>query len=150
MPCALPCAQVDPCDAIFIKVAHGADELGGALRSLSGLCEQEDRRAGAPPVRLVIVDSIAAAFRGDEDRTDAAARAGELFAHSARLKTLASRWGLAVVLVNQVTARVRKSDSLDSRRELNASPPPKSFGAFGTTPTRPVPGSWVKPYGTRL
>ncbi|KND02902.1 uncharacterized protein SPPG_01982 [Spizellomyces punctatus DAOM BR117] len=56
-------------------------------------------------IRLVIVDSIAANFRGDEDVAswDAAARAKAIFELGASLKKLAHEYNAAVVCVNQVT-----------------------------------------------
>eukprot|EP00037_Helgoeca_nana_P008828 m.78096 g.78096 ORF g.78096 m.78096 type:complete len:302 (+) comp19170_c0_seq2:542-1447(+) len=54
-------------------------------------------------VRLVIIDSIAALFRGEYGRDDAIARADELFKICRTLKVLSDEWHTPVICVNQVT-----------------------------------------------
>eukprot|EP00036_Acanthoecidae_sp_10tr_P019492 CAMPEP_0206298260 /NCGR_PEP_ID=MMETSP0106_2-20121207/6598_1 /ASSEMBLY_ACC=CAM_ASM_000206 /TAXON_ID=81532 /ORGANISM="Acanthoeca-like sp., Strain 10tr" /LENGTH=333 /DNA_ID=CAMNT_0053728955 /DNA_START=44 /DNA_END=1045 /DNA_ORIENTATION=+ len=54
-------------------------------------------------VRLVVVDSIAALFRGEYGRDDSIARADDLFKISRALKALSDQWHTAIVCVNQVS-----------------------------------------------
>jgi len=84
---------------VSLQTVATADELAFAVHSLPAFV-----RSRVPPVRLVVVDSVAAPFRGDVDRGNAARRAQELFGMSSRLRALAASAGLAVVTVNQVAA----------------------------------------------
>lgn len=79
------------------------NELSATEQSLLHL---RSTSAAFPPPRLLVIDSIAAPFRGAEadDPTahDAARRAELLFAIGCRLRELATAFGLAVLVTNQV------------------------------------------------
>jgi DNA-repair protein XRCC3 len=104
---------VDPIACLFVEQVDDADKLGHVLRKLPDLVQRLTTTAN--PVRLVIIDSIAAPFRCDEDRSDALKRVPELVAHASRLKVLAG-FGLAVVIINQVT------DMISDDRQSDRSP----------------------------
>ena len=151
----------DPCAHLFLKQAHNPDELGFLIRQLPQLVEQQLSAApdgSSPrPVRLVVIDSLAAPYRGAEREValDSNRRTLELLAHGARLKQLAARGGrdhgLAVVITNQVTA-VMTDDSLQGFMPAPLSS--SSSGAlFAPHAPRPGMGGWPSsahcwPYGT--
>lgn len=56
------------------------------------------------PVRIIVIDSIAALFRSDFDNTgsDLRRRSSLFFEISGAFKSLANKYGLAVVVTNQV------------------------------------------------
>lgn len=62
-------------------------------------------------VRVLIMDSVTANFRSEfAEKGSIAARSTELFDLGAALKSLASRFGICVVVTNQVTSDMRTSD----------------------------------------
>ncbi|KAJ4907795.1 DNA repair protein XRCC3-like protein [Raphanus sativus] len=74
------------------------------------------------PLKLIVLDSVAALFRSEFDNTpsDLRKRASCFFKMSGKLKQLASRFGLAVVVTNQVTDFVESSsDGLSGLRVGN-------------------------------
>ncbi|KAL7749621.1 DNA repair protein rhp57 [Sorochytrium milnesiophthora] len=58
------------------------------------------------PVRLLVVDSLAALFRGDDINSDMRARGKLLHSIGTVIKKLADAYSLAVVVVNQVSANM--------------------------------------------
>ncbi|KAG2333280.1 hypothetical protein Bca52824_004460 [Brassica carinata] len=70
------------------------------------------------PLKLIVLDSVAALFRSEFDNTpsDLRKRASCFFKISGKLKQLASKFGLAVVITNQVTDFVESSDGLSGLR----------------------------------
>lgn len=94
-------STTNPLENLFVEHADTADTLAFVIRKLPELVEQ--KRTTDRPIRLVVIDSIAAVFRCDEERSNARARVPELLALASRLKRLAASNGLAVVIVNQIT-----------------------------------------------
>jgi len=92
------------CDSVLVANASaGPEQLCDALQQVEALCASPP--AGLPPVRLLVLDSIAHPFR-DLDmsgRGAGAARAVLLYRVAAQLKALAQTHSLAVVVTNQVT-----------------------------------------------
>jgi hypothetical protein len=152
---------------------HTADELGLLLRQLPQLIEKQlDAAAQAHtsgqstrPIRLVVIDSIAAPYRSETGIGAASNRRTlELLSHGARLKKLATAGGrensLAVVLTNQVTA-VMTTDAQELL-QVQPTPPMADVGSHGTTSLpqvyairapRPGKGGWPSavhswPYGS--
>lgn len=70
------------------------------------------------PVRLVVIDSIAALFRSEFDNTpfDLKRRSSLFFKISGKLKLLAKRFELAVVVTNQVVDFMGENGSLNGLR----------------------------------
>lgn len=164
---------VDPLAHLFIKQVHTADELGLLLRQLPQLIEkqlettvQTSARGQSPrPIRLVVIDSIAAPYRSETGIGGASSRRSlELLSHGARLKKLANAGGpensLAVVVTNQVTAVM----TTDAQELLQLQPAPplgdvSSRSSTGIPPVyaicapRPGKGGWPStvhswPYGS--
>ncbi|CBI17834.3 unnamed protein product, partial [Vitis vinifera] len=73
------------------------------------------------PVRLIVIDSIAALFRGEFENTpfDLKRRSSLFFKISGKLKALAERFGLAVVVTNQVVDFVGQAGGLNGLRVGN-------------------------------
>lgn len=100
-----------------------ADSLLHAVAKRVPVSLEKARQAGqGGGVRLIVIDSIAAVLRGDEDldaslgRDAALARAKFMYELSAALKSLCAQWHVAVLVLNQATALV----------EDDAPPPPQS------------------------
>ncbi|KAG7966179.1 hypothetical protein I3843_08G036700 [Carya illinoinensis] len=91
----------DPCDYIFVQGVHSVDQLLGILTKMEQFVENSRAQL---PVRLIVIDSIAALFRSEFDNTPVELkRRSSLFLKiSGKLKSLAKRFGLAVVVTNQV------------------------------------------------
>eukprot|EP01043_Picozoa_sp_COSAG02_P035752 COSAG02_NODE_2579_length_8493_cov_28.456040_10_plen_440_part_00 len=164
---------VDPLAHLFIKQVHTADELGLLLRQLPQLIEKQldaaaqahTSRQSTRPIRLVVIDSIAAPYRSETGIGGASNRRTlELLSHGARLKKLANAGGrensLAVVLTNQVTA-VMTTDAQELL-QVQPIPPMADVGSHGSTSLpplydirapRPGEGGWPSaahswPYGS--
>ncbi|CAM8928315.1 hypothetical protein QQ045_023091 [Rhodiola kirilowii] len=91
----------DPCDYVLVHAAHSADQLFDILSKLDSLIEKGN---GGFPIRVIVIDSIAALFRSDYDNTasDLKRRSYLFFKISGRLKMLAKRFKMAVMVTNQV------------------------------------------------
>ncbi|KAI9007778.1 P-loop containing nucleoside triphosphate hydrolase protein [Hyaloraphidium curvatum] len=74
-------------------------------------------------VRLLVLDSITANFRGEHSAglKDLATRGTKLFELGSSLKTLAARFGLCVVVTNQVTGSVKSEDAPDNGPDVKPS-----------------------------
>ncbi|KAL6553640.1 hypothetical protein OROGR_007482 [Orobanche gracilis] len=97
----------DPLDRIFVEPLHSADHLLDVLPRLDFLVPKLN-------IKLVVIDSIAALFRGEYDNTplELKRRSGVFFKVASKLKLLARKFGLAVVLTNQVVDVMGDSNSL--------------------------------------
>ncbi|KAL6523384.1 hypothetical protein OROGR_016987 [Orobanche gracilis] len=97
----------DPLDHIFVEPLHSADHLLDVLPRLEFLVPKLN-------IKLVVIDSIAALFRGEYDNTpiELKRRSGVFFKVASKLKLLARKFGLAVVLTNQVVDVMGDSNSL--------------------------------------
>lgn len=91
----------NPLDNILIRPLHSADHLLDLLTSIDLLLANSPTQL---PIKLIVIDSIAALFRSEFDNTpfDLNRRASLFFKISSKLKTQAKRFGLAVVVTNQV------------------------------------------------
>ncbi|KAK7340865.1 hypothetical protein VNO77_21581 [Canavalia gladiata] len=96
----LPCS--DPCDRVFVRAVHSADELVHVIPTIEMFLLHS--RSPWLPVRVIVIDSIAALFRSDFENTgsDLRRRSSLFFKISGGLRWLAKRYGLAVVVTNQV------------------------------------------------
>lgn len=91
----------DPCDSVFLRSVSSANEL---LRIFPQIEDFLSFRRTRLPVSVIVVDSIAALFRSefDNNAVDLRRRSSLFFKISGELKSLAKRFGLAVVVTNQV------------------------------------------------
>ncbi|KAL2329610.1 hypothetical protein Fmac_017191 [Flemingia macrophylla] len=105
---SLPCP--DPCDRVFLRAVHSAHDLLRAIPAVEAFLLHS--RSPWRPVRLLLIDSIAALFRADFDNTaaDLRRRSALFFRISAGLRRLARRFGLAVVVTNQVVDFIGDGD----------------------------------------
>ena len=136
----------DPASRVLVdaRVASAAD-LMAALDRADTLCRAAAASADSntPPIRLVILDSVAALFRdvgagppGVAGAAEYGARAGLMFAAAAALKRLASEHGLVVVVVNQVVDVVADDGVCGGGDSgLSGQPPPLSFSAKAVAAT---------------
>ncbi|XP_027349913.1 DNA repair protein XRCC3 homolog [Abrus precatorius] len=92
----------DPCDRVFLRAVHSADELVDLIPTIETFLLHS--RSQWRPVRVVVIDSIAALFRSDFENTgwDLRRRSSLFFKISGGLRWLAKKYGLAVVVTNQV------------------------------------------------
>ncbi|XP_054791988.1 DNA repair protein XRCC3 homolog [Prosopis cineraria] len=92
----------DPCDKVFVQDVYCADEMLDIMPKIELFLQVNSKSQF--PVRLIVIDSIAALFRSEFENTgfDLKRRSSLFFKISGNLKSLASRFGLAVVLTNQV------------------------------------------------
>uniref|UniRef100_A0A7N0ZU75 RecA family profile 1 domain-containing protein n=1 Tax=Kalanchoe fedtschenkoi TaxID=63787 RepID=A0A7N0ZU75_KALFE len=91
----------DPCDYVLVQAAHSADQLFDILSKVEALVEKSGNQF---PIRLIVIDSIAALFRLDYENnsSDLKLRTYLFFKISGRLKMLAKRFQMAVMITNQV------------------------------------------------
>ncbi|CAK9875588.1 unnamed protein product, partial [Sphagnum jensenii] len=87
---------------VLVKEVQTIDEL---LHLLSNEILQLLRHRFLTPVKLIVIDSVAALFRADFDnnKTDLTKRASLYFRLSAKLKQYAQQFNIAIVVTNQVT-----------------------------------------------
>ncbi|KAK7295700.1 hypothetical protein RJT34_18611 [Clitoria ternatea] len=96
----LPCR--DPCDRVFVRPVNSTRDLLEAISTIEVFLQES--KSPWLPVRVVVIDSIAAIFRSEFDNTgsDLRRRSSLFFTISGRLKLLANKYGLVVVVTNQV------------------------------------------------
>ncbi|XP_074267675.1 DNA repair protein XRCC3 homolog [Silene latifolia] len=92
----------DPLSNVLVQGVHDADQLFDVLLKLDSFLVR--RNVGRWPVRLIVIDSIAALFRSEFENTpkDLKRRSSFFFKIAGRLRELADKFGLAVVVTNQV------------------------------------------------
>lgn len=97
----------NPLDSIFVQPIHTADHLLDLLPRLDYLIPRLN-------IKLIVIDSIAALFRGEFENTpiELKRRSSVFFKVSSKLKFYARKFGLAVVLTNQVVDVVESSENL--------------------------------------
>ncbi|KAG2297295.1 hypothetical protein Bca52824_043964 [Brassica carinata] len=105
----------NPCDHVFVQNVHSVDHLFDVMPKIESFVKTSKTRL---PLKLIVLDSVAALFRSEFDNTpsDLRKRASCFFKISGKLKQLASKFGLAVVITNQVTDFVESSDGLSGLR----------------------------------
>lgn len=93
----------DPRDAVFFQGIYSVNTLVELIKQIEMHMELVHWRSRLP-VRIIVIDSIAALFRSDFDNTgsDLRRRSSLFFEISGAFKSLANRYGLAVVVTNQV------------------------------------------------
>ncbi|KAM0020949.1 putative DNA recombination and repair protein, RecA [Helianthus debilis subsp. tardiflorus] len=109
----------DPCDHIFTRDCHTAHHLLDVLLQLeSRLKHPKETRLD---IKLIVIDSIAALFRSDFENNgaDLKKRLALFFKISAILKMYAKRFGIAVVVTNQVVDLVDDSEGVSGVRVGN-------------------------------
>ncbi|KAK4257680.1 hypothetical protein QN277_007240 [Acacia crassicarpa] len=92
----------DPCDNVFVHGVYSADEMLDIMPKIELFIQVNSKSQF--PVKLIVIDSIAALFRSEFENTgfDLKRRSSLFFKISGNLKSMAKRFGLAVVLTNQV------------------------------------------------
>ena len=143
--------STDPCAHLLVHQAQDSDQLGRILRQLPTLvqnrCAQQGTRE-VRPIRLVVIDSIAAPYRS-EDCSTASRRTVELLAHAARLKRIAETGvgGIAIVVINQVTAVVSATNDTCIRSASSTGMHPASGDGSGARTLTLCNGSppWPQP-----
>uniref|UniRef100_M4CRH9 RecA family profile 1 domain-containing protein n=1 Tax=Brassica campestris TaxID=3711 RepID=M4CRH9_BRACM len=105
----------NPCDHVFIQNVHNVDHLFDVMSKIESFVKNSKTRL---PLKLIVLDSVAALFRSEFENTpsDLRKRASCFFKISGKLKQLANKFGLAVVITNQVTDFVESSDGLSGLR----------------------------------
>ncbi|EXC23982.1 DNA repair protein XRCC3-like protein [Morus notabilis] len=93
--------EFDPSDNVFVHAVHSADQLLDEMRKIESFLSERKPRF---PVRVIVIDSIAALFRSEFDNTpfDLKRRSSLFFKISGKLKSLVDRFNVAVVVTNQV------------------------------------------------
>ncbi|XP_072983342.1 DNA repair protein XRCC3 homolog [Typha latifolia] len=101
LPSHFSSSSSDPLDHVFVAAAHSPADLLALLSRADALLA----RSPSPlPIRLVVVDSVAALFRSDFDNnaSDLKRRSSLFFKIASKLKEQARRFGSVVVVTNQV------------------------------------------------
>ncbi|XP_077238313.1 homolog of X-ray repair cross complementing 3 (XRCC3) [Tasmannia lanceolata] len=134
----------DPCDRIFVHPVQSADELLSLLDRIEIFLSNPP---SSLPVKLIVIDSIAALFRSEFDNSpaDLKRRSSLFFRIAGKLKSQANRFGIAVVITNQVVDLV-ESDGVSGLRIGN-------FGCLYSSGRRVCPAlgvSWANCVNSRL
>ncbi|KAL5549141.1 hypothetical protein UlMin_004372 [Ulmus minor] len=105
----------NPCDNVFVHAVHSADQLFDEMSKIESFVGGSKSHL---PVKLIVIDSIAALFRSEFENTpfDLKRRSSLFFKISGKLKELAMRFGLAVVVTNQVVDFMGPNDGLNGLR----------------------------------
>ncbi|KAJ7955777.1 DNA repair Rad51-like protein [Quillaja saponaria] len=135
----------DPCDHIFIKGVDTADQLLDIMPKIESILLHSRSRL---PIRLIVIDSIAALFRSEFENTslDLKRRSLLFFKISGKLKSLAKRFSLAVVVTNQVVDLIGASEGINGLRIGN-------LGCLYTSGRRVCPAlglAWANCVNSRL
>ncbi|XP_062078681.1 DNA repair protein XRCC3 homolog [Humulus lupulus] len=102
-------------DNIFVHAAHSAEQLLDEMPKIESFLVDSQSRL---PIRLIVIDSIAALFRSEFDNThsDLKRRSSLFFKISGQLKSLAKRFNVAVMVANQVVDFMGENGSLNGLR----------------------------------
>ncbi|PON75934.1 DNA recombination and repair protein [Parasponia andersonii] len=135
----------DPPDNIFVQAVHSAGQLLDEMPRIESFLRYSKFRL---PVRLIVIDSIAALFRSEFDNTpfDLKRRSSLFFKISGQLKSLAKRFDLAVVVTNQVVDFMGENEGLNGLRIGNS-------GALYSSGRRVCPAlglAWANCVNSRL
>ncbi|KAJ4828137.1 DNA repair protein xrcc3 [Turnera subulata] len=108
----------NPSDNIFVQSVHSADQLLDIMPKIESFLANSRTQL---PVRLIVIDSVAALFRSEFENTpgDLKRRSSIFFAISAKLKALARSFDLAVVVTNQVVDFVGSGEGVNGVRVGN-------------------------------
>ncbi|CAI8587245.1 unnamed protein product [Vicia faba] len=101
----------DPLSRVFLRGIYSAEKFVNLLPDIEIFLTYWKSRL--LPVRVIVVDSIAALFRSefDNSRLDLRRRSSLFFKISGGLKSLAERFGLVVVVTNQVVDFMTEGDN---------------------------------------
>ena len=107
--------RLEPLEDIYVHGVHDAQELIHVLGDIEAFIAIDHTRL---PVKLIVIDSIAALFRSQYQTTPAdLKRRSEMFFNiSGTLKGLANKYGLAVVVTNQVVDFIGPHDGVNGVR----------------------------------
>ncbi|KAG7020901.1 DNA repair protein XRCC3-like protein, partial [Cucurbita argyrosperma subsp. argyrosperma] len=135
----------NPSDHIFVEPVHSAQQLFDIMPKIESFLANRDSPL---PTRLIVIDSIAALFRSDFDNTpsDLKRRSALFFKISGKLKLLAKRYSLAVVLTNQVVDLMDSSDGINALRIGNL----KSLCSSGRRVCPALGIAWANCVNSRL
>lgn len=105
----------NPCDSIYVQSIHTADQLLDIMPKVESFVINANFQL---PVRLIVIDSIAALFRSEFENTprELKRRSSLFFKISGKLKALAKRFSLAVVVTNQVVDFMGPSEGTNGVR----------------------------------
>ncbi|KAL8170319.1 hypothetical protein V2J09_022123 [Rumex salicifolius] len=94
----------DPLDRILVQPLYSADDLFDEMLKLQPRLVAWNS-THKWPIKLVVIDSIAALFRSEFENTpdDLMRRSSLFFKIAGKLKYLANKFGLAIVVTNHVT-----------------------------------------------
>ncbi|KAF7806626.1 DNA repair protein XRCC3-like protein [Senna tora] len=109
----------DPCDNVFVQGVYSADEMLDIMPKIESFLRVNSKSQF--PIRLVVIDSIAALFRSEFENTpsDLKRRSSLFFKISGNLKSLAREFGLAVVVTNQVVDLIGEGEGVNGVRVGN-------------------------------
>ncbi|KAL4279980.1 hypothetical protein GQ457_03G045030 [Hibiscus cannabinus] len=135
----------NPCDRIFVQSVHSADHLLEIMSKTEPFIENSITQV---PVRLIVIDSIAAVFRSEFDNTpvELKKRSSLFFKISSKLKALAKRFNLAVLVTNQVVDLMGHNEGINGLRIGN-------LGCLYTSGRRVSPAlglAWANCVNSRL
>ncbi|MCD9639569.1 hypothetical protein HAX54_024185 [Datura stramonium] len=101
----------NPLDKVLTHPLHSAHHLFDVLSQIDSLLSFRES-SSSPPIKLIVIDSVAALFRFEFENNprDLKQRSGLFFRISSKLKEQARRFGLAVVVINQVVDVIDDSD----------------------------------------
>ncbi|ONI26997.1 hypothetical protein PRUPE_1G061700 [Prunus persica] len=107
--------RLEPLEDIYVHGVHDAQELIHVLGDIEAFIAIDHTRL---PVKLIVIDSIAALFRSQYQTTPAdLKRRSEMFFNiSGTLKGLANKFGLALVVTNQVVDFIGPHDGVNGVR----------------------------------
>ncbi|KAK1388329.1 X-ray repair cross complementing 3 (XRCC3) [Heracleum sosnowskyi] len=134
------------CNNVLVQELDSADHLFDVLLKLDSMLAEDSRKT--MPIRLVVIDSIAALFRSEFENTpfDLRRRANLFFKISSKLKLIAMKYGVAVLVTNQVVDVMRSSGDLNALRIGN-------FDSLFSSGRRVCPAlgiSWASCVNSRL
>ncbi|CAO2817569.1 unnamed protein product [Amaranthus hypochondriacus] len=111
----------DPLDKILVQAIDDAHQLFDLLLKLDSFLVSKNSTQW--PVKLIVIDSIAALFRSQFDNTpaDLKERSSLFFKISGKLRGLAEKFGLAVVITNQVVDFVGNDEGINGLQIGNLS-----------------------------
>ncbi|KAI5351278.1 hypothetical protein L3X38_004169 [Prunus dulcis] len=107
--------RLEPLEGIYVHGVHDAQQLIHVLGDIEAFIAIDHTHL---PVKLIVIDSIAALFRSQYQTTPAdLKRRSEMFFNiSGTLKGLANKFGLAVVVTNQVVDFIGPHDKVNGVR----------------------------------
>ncbi|KAM1397726.1 hypothetical protein ACFX2I_015270 [Malus domestica] len=136
---------INPCEDVYVHAVHDAHQMLDIMPKIESFIESEKTRL---PVRLIVIDSIAALFRTEFNNTplDLKRRSSLFFKIAGKLKSLANRFRLAVVVTNQVVDFMGASDGVNGVKVGN-------FGSLDSSGRRVCPAlglAWANCVNSRL